>query len=146
MSFTRQIVRNCRWYADVADSRLTTPAQTPKTRDFDFVTHIKECGPSLLSLYQEDCQSRVSERVFLLHMNLLALPPSNLSFVSLFNSIYSSSDRYFKFKVQKALFGTEIGKPVTLGTRSIREPGPGEVLIKVTASMSPFLSLRPDSS
>lgn len=35
---------------------------------------------------------------------------------------------------QKALFVTEVGKPVTLGTRAIPTPGPGEILIKVTAT------------
>jgi NADPH2:quinone reductase len=35
---------------------------------------------------------------------------------------------------QKALFVTEVGKPVTLGTRAIPTPGLGEVLIKVAAT------------
>lgn len=48
--------------------------------------------------------------------------------------------------MQKALFVTELDKPVTLGTRAIPEPGSGEVLIKVTATMSPYLPFQPDLS
>ncbi|KAL5318347.1 hypothetical protein ACEPPN_013407 [Leptodophora sp. 'Broadleaf-Isolate-01'] len=36
--------------------------------------------------------------------------------------------------MQNALFVTEVGKPVTVGTREIPTPGPNEVLIKVTAT------------
>lgn len=39
---------------------------------------------------------------------------------------------------QKALFVTELGKPVTQGSREIPEPGPGEVLIKITGTQSLF--------
>jgi NADPH2:quinone reductase len=38
--------------------------------------------------------------------------------------------------MQKALFVNEIGKPVSLGERTIPEPKEGEVLIKVTSTMS----------
>ncbi|TVY82203.1 Dehydrogenase orsE [Lachnellula suecica] len=37
-------------------------------------------------------------------------------------------------ETQNAIFVTEIGKPVMAGTREIPTPGPGEVLIKVTAT------------
>ena len=35
---------------------------------------------------------------------------------------------------QKALFVTEVGKPVTLGNRAIPTPGLGEILISVAAT------------
>ena len=41
--------------------------------------------------------------------------------------------------MQKALFVTEVGKPVSLGTRAIPNPNLGEVLIKITSSQSRFL-------
>ncbi|RDW77883.1 GroES-like protein [Coleophoma crateriformis] len=37
--------------------------------------------------------------------------------------------------MQKAIFVTEVGKPVSLGTRPIPAPGPEEVLIKVSSTM-----------
>ncbi|RDW85278.1 hypothetical protein BP6252_02868 [Coleophoma cylindrospora] len=37
--------------------------------------------------------------------------------------------------MQKAIFVTEVGKPVSLGTRPIPTPGPEDVLIKVTSTM-----------
>jgi D-arabinose 1-dehydrogenase-like Zn-dependent alcohol dehydrogenase len=39
-------------------------------------------------------------------------------------------------EMQKALLLTEIGKPLSLGTRPIPTPGPGQVLVKLTATQS----------
>jgi len=39
---------------------------------------------------------------------------------------------------QKAVFVTEIGKPVQLGKRNIPEPGKHQVLIRVGACMSKY--------
>ena len=35
----------------------------------------------------------------------------------------------------KAVLVTEIGQPVTLGTRETPKPGKGQILVEVTASM-----------
>jgi D-arabinose 1-dehydrogenase-like Zn-dependent alcohol dehydrogenase len=38
--------------------------------------------------------------------------------------------------MQKAVFVKELGKPVELGEREVPSPKEGEVLVKVTATMS----------
>ncbi len=43
--------------------------------------------------------------------------------------------------MQKALFVKEVGKPVVLDTRPIPEPKEGQVLIKVTSTMSESFTL-----
>jgi NADPH2:quinone reductase len=40
--------------------------------------------------------------------------------------------------MQQAVFVTEIGKPLTLGTRAIPEPKEGEVLIRVLSTLRMF--------
>jgi hypothetical protein len=43
--------------------------------------------------------------------------------------------------MQKALFVKEIGRPVVLNTRDVPEPKEGQVLIKVTSTMSELRSV-----
>jgi hypothetical protein len=50
----------------------------------------------------------------------------------------SPSTHHQHLKMQQAVFVTEIGKPLTLGTRAIPEPKEGEVQIKVLSTLRLF--------